>query len=143
MAGNLRHATMDDFRQVSADARDGVEQEQISPEHMEAIFACSAQVYAFGDPACVVFGLITDTLISDEVYVWMVTGRGVDRCPVAFGRATKRFLAWTLTVWPHVTCHCVEHRPEAGRWLRSLGGTAVGALTTLGIKTTHYMVRRA
>lgn len=73
-----------------------------------------------GEPAAL-FGLVAPSLVSDEVFLWMMVTKAANRYPIALARKSWQFLDDLSGAFQRII---VMHDPRmkaARRWLRWLG----------------------
>jgi hypothetical protein len=71
-----------------------------------------------------VMGLIPQTLLSDEAYLWLITMNCVGRHKIVFGIAAHGFIKTILeSYYPKLIGHC---EARSVKWLRHLGAEIGG-----------------
>jgi hypothetical protein len=87
---------------------------------LSAAKLCAEIIVALFDGEPLVYlGLAPTTLISSEVYVWMIVTEEGQKHPFLIGRYAKKTLETILLKYPLIYGDCFSEK--SARWLRSLG----------------------
>ena len=91
---------------------------------LSAAKLCSEIIVGMFDGKPLVYlGLAPTTLISSEVYVWMIVTEEGQKHPFLIGRYAKKTLATIQSKYPLIYGDCFSEK--SARWLRSLGAEFV------------------
>lgn len=92
-------------------------------KHLRHSAQCSAYAYVGyidGEVACV-YGLVPPSLLSDRVYLWLITTDTVDKHKFTFIRHSQMVIERVLERYDHIFGETILSDAKAMRWLRWLG----------------------
>lgn len=113
-----------DSELVQATLREHLGPEQISTFDQTARLS-EIWVGLYNGQAVIIFGLIPDSLLSLNAYVWSFTTPVVRLCRKSFLKHSWSFLEILLKEYPNLVGHCVTK----STWLKHLGAQFVSADT--------------
>lgn len=82
--------------------------------------ACAYVGFIDGEVACV-YGLVPPSLMSDKVYLWLLTTDTVDKHKFVFIRHSQMVIERVLWDYDHIFGETIISDEKAIRWLRWLG----------------------
>jgi hypothetical protein len=94
-------------------------------------------VYFEGKPA-VLWGVFSDTLLSNEATIWTVTTSVVDKHPFMFLRGSQELLKYLLTNYSKLTGTVEVGYERSEKWLKWLGFKVGPVVVREGVKMRKF-----
>ena len=112
---------------------------------LEEFIACSCESVCLlyqGQPVALA-GIYAPVLLGPSACVWLLSGRGIERCPVSFLRVAKKQLAVWNNRYPVLSNEVDARYETAVRFITHLGGQFSGKKSLrCHISFLHFTFRR-
>lgn len=108
-------------------------------EHCVVQSACCISFIYRGKVAAMA-GVEPETWLGRRGCVWLWTGEVVEQCPIYFLKASRYLLHLFQQQYPLLYAACATNYPAAQRYIKHLGGQAVGNLFLLADQSIYFQL---
>lgn len=105
------------------------------------IFSILRHTLTLNNEPIAMFGLIPDSLLSDEANLWFLGSEKISKCPKSFLKACRVFIDSMLQMFPKLYNYVDARYEKSIRWLKWCGADVYGP-QSFGVEKMpfHYLV---